>query len=732
MPVKAVKVNEEVQACRPNTCQWRAARVLENANQNQHCVVKLKFIGDTAVHTIPWAYIKVFQYAKRNSLFRSSISSLPETKVSQKVMSIDLTDLEDLDEVEETGKISFEGTGVYPIPEPAKDNVTPNGKVDYSSSITSDHGTKPKSKEPKPLSADPSSTYNSHFNDPLSPSDHDTAEQDAAFSDVVHNSKTRRNSASNCVANYCEEHKNAHVENPRKLQSADISLLNSAQDRTRVPPLETERDAAKEINKNDLHWDAITPRIEKHFRQGLEDTRTVNGEHGKPVSIRSRVSRHRTLSKPRERHPHQAVEDIPIPRARLRLNGTKPNLETKDDLNEETFSVATGLTPSKRYRSADDIQYTYTMMKPNFSDSPSYGLCRRMQKKSRRVRESYDHSIASANHSSDLTRKNLSRSEADVLGRYKSAKRFPYVSAEGAAHDDDFEELVVKTCNGMVDEHKNEVKAILQSFGSLGIKKIPPTARNHGSRKKSKPVRWADRKDTERAVFEEGTKDLLSKSQERMGLIEDIPSDLFGEFMLDGHSDTHSVRCGCQSQNLGRQIGLLGRATIQCGQCGYWSHVECVGLDEMSVVELRGRDSVTKKHFICTFCVNDATDGRFDSLTAFEPEEAGQRNLSSSSAAAVSGRLPGPASERQWQSHVSPVVLGQPQTERRVSRPSRKILNATIPSSGSRHRPRPPLSEAEILARAKNVEFLRSGVLKPSVGLKERELVDDKIFNFNM
>ncbi|KAI0562739.1 hypothetical protein FGB62_54g125 [Gracilaria domingensis] len=703
MPVKAVSVNEEVQARRPNTCQWRAAKVLEAANQNHHRVVKLKFIGDTTVHTIPWAHIKLFQYVKRDALFRRSVPSRPVTRASKEVVSIDLTDLED----HHRAQPQQHNSRCSPT-KPGKGETERAGQLEYSSSKT------------KPLIVDPCSTSTSDLNAPLSVSDPDTADHTAVPSDDADTPQMSRESVSSRLRSSSAKQVSSFVENALKSRKRQPPAMHSVRRHTRRSSRETVSEAPKKPRNNELIWELKPGQREHELRNDLETSRAPNGKC-RSLLTNQRLAAKSAVPIPRERHPHRALGDIPIPRARPQVNDSSSFLERDCEYNEETINLSTDLTPSKRPRSSSDSLYRNTT-NADLSKFPSNGLLRRVRKKSRRFRSSRG---LSADHSESL-REVVSKSETNIMERFKATERFPFVS-ENEELEDDVDKLINNGCEEMVDEHKNEVHAMLQTFDELRIKKKPIPVRNRGSRKKSTPKRWADRKTTEKTVFQHGSEGPIPKEQEDMGVVESIPSGLFNSSLQDNDSVILDFRCVCRSAKPNGRNEPLGRATVQCGLCGYWSHLECVGLDDESVQGLRGSKSVTEKHFVCTFCVDDATYRDPNS----KPARASGKSRR---------RVPPPGADRrsdlgedqEWCSHISPVIFGQPQTKKYNTRSSRKISKSSIPRSGSRYRPRSPLSEAEIQARNENVEFLRSGVLKPSIGLKERELVDGKTPNFSL
>eukprot|EP00178_Gracilaria_changii_P007532 TRINITY_DN237_c0_g1_i1.p1 TRINITY_DN237_c0_g1~~TRINITY_DN237_c0_g1_i1.p1 ORF type:complete len:728 (-),score=91.25 TRINITY_DN237_c0_g1_i1:1666-3849(-) len=727
MPVKVVSVNDEVQARRPNTCQWRAARVLEDANQSHNHFVKLKFIGDTTIHTIPWAHIKLFQFAKCNSFFRNSVPSRSLTTPSRKVISIDLTDSEDLEDAQIEQSVSIEVNARSLQTEQEKDRVGCDSPAKHPSSVAANHQTRPNSSPLKALNVNTCGISNSDLNGHLVLSDQDTTVPDAAPSDEADTPQTSKESVSARVVSNSEVHDVSLDGNRLESPSKHVSGLNSVRRLTRSFAFQTEPVQTKKIGNKDIIWDTRPASWEDELRKDLERTTTLNGNS---ESSLQNVAGERTVSIPRERHPQRAVEDVPVPRAIPQYNDSFSLSDLDSGMNEDMFSRSVGLTPSKRPRSSNDFVYKSTMVTANLNKLSSDGFRGRMRKKARRLRESHEHSANGTQCSTERLREVISNSGMNILERFKSKARFPFASEDEDA-DGHVDKLVINKCDDIVDEHKSEVQAMLQSFGELKIKRTQLTVRSRGSRKKSRPQRWADRKITEGTVFQQGQNDPATKND--MGAVEDIPSGLFNTTLQDGGFVDHELRCGCQSHKSSDRNGLSGRAALQCGLCGYWSHLECVALDENSIADLRGTNPDTKKHFVCTFCVDDATNRSLVRVKAHAQKKTPQLQKSKSPALANARARSDSGEAVEWHSHVSPVILPRHQTMKHNSRSLRKSSSRPIiATSRNRYRPRPPLSEAEIQARNENVEFLRSGVLKPSVGFKERELIDGKTPNFSL
>ena len=171
--------------------------------------------------------------------------------------------------------------------------------------------------------------------------------------------------------------------------------------------------------------------------------------------------------------------------------------------------------------------------------------------------------------------------------------------------------------------------------------------------------------------------------------------------------ETSGLRiCHCECGNpLGK-----GRA-LQCGVCGLWYHKGCVRSGD--VIEKRDKPMDDPKLFMCDRCAEKVITEKSilarskDDDTSAQAMEKPESFFFAQTAMAYDGRGGPLTASNHWNVMVAP--------ERRESRGS--VLR----------RARVPLTENDINARADNVELLRAGVRRPSIGRQERDTMDSRL-----
>ncbi|PXF41560.1 hypothetical protein BWQ96_08705 [Gracilariopsis chorda] len=656
MSWRAVRLNEEVQACRPNTCQWRAARVMEDANQGQHSAVRVKFIGDTAVYCIPWASIKLYQYPNSGSLFSRPVVTRSKNSSSQKIVSIDLTEPDDI------------------------------------SSYPRRHHGAPKH------STHNSQTENGHLHSPP----HGKQETPSFRHEAVTN--TPRDLGPLVSARSKQASTSVTVQPPPSSSNQNgTSLGANESDNTAFPC----RD-----NEIVWEWNPIHP-----VEQMQTSSETGFAQHLGNTSNASvlRINGNTDIeSKPLERHPGKGVEDIPIPRNLLKPNESKLIGHNGESLRGKVRSVNGSVRPSKRPRPSYDIQSQLaTLLPPHWS---TLNVSRRLQKKQRQSH------VLPSQEDPELQR-GTTGSEArkypnDTLPKFQPITRFPFAQE----HDnmDDVDKHVKKSCADMVSEHKNEVKAMLEALDDLKLAKKPPKIQNRSGRRKSaKPRSWGHRKLTEQTIFE----NITDFSYPQQGTVGGVPSNS----SQNPAPNPRKIRCVCGAVDADGGTGA-SHAAVRCEVCGFLTHVKCIQFEDTDLDKLGFDGSANAKRFVCSFCVDDATDCNVTKIATGDGSDPTQYGFTSGKSNPFPGCQLASAKGQDWQSHVAPVVT----VERSIKPPNlRSRRKASIIPNRPKYRPRTPLSESEVEARALNIDFLRAGVLKRSVGAREQELIDSKTPTFS-
>ncbi|CDF33927.1 unnamed protein product [Chondrus crispus] len=170
--------------------------------------------------------------------------------------------------------------------------------------------------------------------------------------------------------------------------------------------------------------------------------------------------------------------------------------------------------------------------------------------------------------------------------------------------------------------------------------------------------------------------------------------------------ETSGLRiCHCECGNpLGK-----GRA-LQCGMCGLWYHKGCVRSHD--VIEKWDKPMDDPKLFMCDRCAEKVITeksilarSKDDDISA-QAVEKPESFFFAQTAIVYDGRGGPLTAPNHWNVMVTP--------EGRESR------------SSVAWRARIPLTENDINARAENVELLRAGVRRPSIGQQERDTIDSR------
>lgn len=651
MSWRAVRINEEVHACRPNTCQWRAAKVVEDANQSQHSAVRVKFVGDTAVHCIPWASIKLYQYPKSGSLFSTPVVSRSKNPSSKKIVSIDLTQHDDIPD----SPVRHHG---------ATKHNTHNRQIE-----------------------------NGHIHSPPREKQRTSSRHQKGTASILP------------ILDSLASHSSRAGSKTLAVRPPSTSSNQSGIS----PTLKDSGSIAVPCNEIVWEWNPILSeeRIQTSSEIGSAH-RGGNTPNGSVLRINDKTD---IKSKPLERHPVKGVEDIPIPRNSSKSREGKVIDHEGESLRGKVRSVNWSVVPSKRPRSSHDAQSELVAVLPLAQND--WGVSHRILKKQRRGDLQSQDSVLER----EKARAKVRKSPNNVLHKFQPIARFPF----GQGHEEikDADKDVNKSCAEMVSEHRNEVKAMLQALDNLKLTKKPPRIQNRSGRRKSaNPKSWGHRELTEQIIFHNA-----NVSYAEQGTVGgSITNSCLG---LAGNSQ--QVRCMCGAVDVDGGTAA-GHPAVQCEVCRCLTHVKCMQCEDKDLGELGIDRSANATRFVCSFCVDDATDYNVAEITAAgERQDPMQCDLTSGRRKRFPGYQFASVKGQAWQSDVAPVVTVERKTKPPHSRSRRK---ASMTTNRTKYRPRSPLTESEVEARALNIDFLRAGVLKQSVGSMEQKLIDSKISTF--
>lgn len=237
------------------------------------------------------------------------------------------------------------------------------------------------------------------------------------------------------------------------------------------------------------------------------------------------------------------------------------------------------------------------------------------------------------------------------------------------------------------------------------IRRAPRGPTVKARRRKARPKRWTQSRSR--------IAKLMTEVFERVGsetdnITEYEPINIYAfQFSQVGENAEVTRVYGCACGFVDEpEVHISGKqGSIQCTSCSLWSHLKCLRISRLELKEYQRQDLhvTARKNFVCVECAEDSLG-----LVKHKSSEDIETNV------------------EPWTTEIAPLVklfsglrfdleegFGDPENGRIVDRPALQ--------------PRPKLCPIEIAKRAENVERLRSGIPKLSIGQTERRLVDGKL-----
>eukprot|EP00177_Eucheuma_denticulatum_P004907 GFKZ01008919.1.p1 GENE.GFKZ01008919.1~~GFKZ01008919.1.p1 ORF type:complete len:723 (+),score=82.23 GFKZ01008919.1:255-2423(+) len=281
----------------------------------------------------------------------------------------------------------------------------------------------------------------------------------------------------------------------------------------------------------------------------------------------------------------------------------------------------------------------------------------------------------------------------------------------GSIDCDEEDTKILELCAEML--HGGKVSSKEDENGKDSVRK-EVTVRGKG-RKSKKPTRWCRsfithgqqnfakpwRREEEKASAEAGPVALnLSFTSAIRSRCRAFGSKEFSAPVL--------VECACGESNLNNDSR---EESVQCRVCGLWSHLGCTQYAEMSGNVLKGKND-SRRRFMCLRCLEKLTmpvslnanitdsDGEDGSDEMGKNGSHGDDEVLSVQIRSLNSIL--------WQMEKGRV----------------KKVDTNGDEESAENVTRHPLSPDEVEARVENIETLRSGICRPSTGERERRFLD--------
>lgn len=659
MPARVVTVNQEVEALRPRTSQWRAAKVVEDANEDHDKCVKVKFNRDTQQHDLPWHHIKFYDSLESHSFLKTTARSRPASRVITNPVAIDLT-ISDNEVFQTSPSSNSHFENMLPAPQ-------------FSSQHAASQEAPSVRRHPDP--------YLPPVSQQLS---NGTSSRFGIDVGALYNRTPDRDEGS-----YGGFHRGA-ISNPEPSGNSPSRYKTPATNVFSSP-----------------HEPGYPASLRQHEGSKRGNQRHHSHENIGSIPIpreRHMQSERASIPTIRERHPHRAFEDVPIPRARAIMNESSTSFFRKRNILELNTTRKTGdADPSKRPRLLTEIVGETASIIPPSSPRDTPGISRRLQKKKRE--SSYESTriwdSSEKSQSSFTTHGGLFKRDCIGLEGFEPVPTFPHDKEYN--QDCSVDVLNNTECEMMVSEWKDDFRTILGSFTRLELAREPKKASRECGRKKTKPKKWIEQGFVQQSIFSDEGGSPYRQQKEASERLTDL-QPVIGD-KGKGPPVPKVFRCKC-----GISVGSTHRdSAVQCGICGCWNHIRCIH----SNIEDRTSAERKKNPFVCVLCMDEVIDNVLHK-NYLDGEDIGSLLLPQSNHIAAKNHLTILGSQ-EWQSHLSPVAepkLPLRPVGSKCSRKQAKVIRSP------RFRPRPPLDDSEVEARAQNIEMLRAGVCRPSVGAK--------------
>lgn len=724
-----LKVNTQVEARRPGKSIWRVAKVLQEAVKGVHPTVKLKFLGEPTVFSLQWNRIKIPSVVQMDN----ALTQGKEISIPTKVEVADVVDLTAEDIRGNTTKpiesnSTFDDVGIQPDPNPKEKKrvSTPTSRIDW-------------------LTAKPVGPINVQSPAPLNVKRHnqDTSamiQKPVALSRPFPLPKSRGNVSilESYITSTPSQRKPSILTksklpqqgkdqpNPKVRTPSKEHVLNSSQ---KSQPGRFQYRAIPTTNtSHTAQQDDMQPASrlfpEDDFDEMVPTTRIPPGEVMSDNSetyspIFKGVSRGPLLpDSPTDhsrglrvdRHPKEDIDkEFRIPRMR-RPNSSDGKHSYEDKKGERSNGTDIRKRPRSFHESYEDDQLPPSI---NFYGKPSH-VSRRRYKRGKPKHSKKSQDITEHKHLASLPTVDLVSAKSSsihpepviVAGSFHSTRRFLFHSKED---DKPEEDAIFQEACATLSKDIELFSGTNQHFVKQGAATSSSVLCRSGQSRKGTPKRWCRRKRMEALTFVESFEAAVPFTMppvidERR----DIPDTvLVGDNFSNGPSVPRIFDCMCGFINEpGQKSSTTTQGAIQCGVCGLWSHLKCTQLDADEVGSIRGEKSGPKKRFVCVQCLD------------FSIKPSHVQSLDQSTTR---------GSQESWQSQIKPLV--RMFSGLRVDEEFEAMNNQASkePRTTRKGYVRPPLTDADITARANNVEALRAGLPRASIGHKERTLIDYRI-----